>query len=147
MAKLIFEDETIWLDGDIIGGYSWKDENSDFQPTKEKLWWGYVREHEYSCDDFIFWAKSVPELKARIAKYLENKKNGVKDLPQISEQISRIIRSTQEYAGKKFGYYTRAAQEYCDKSLRRLNLIEEFKKRGYWMRGGEIIERKFYELM
>lgn len=144
--KLKFEDETIWLDGEIIGGYSYKDKNSSFRPTKQKVWWGYIREHDCQSEDFIFYATNIHALKSRIAKYLENKKNGVKDLPQINEQLTRIIKDAHKYAGEKYGYYTKKCQEYLEKFYNRLNLIEEFKKRGYWTTNDQIIERKFYDL-
>ena len=147
MDKLIFEDETIWLDGEIIGGYSYKDENSGFEPTKEKVWWGYIREHELQCDDYTFYAKSVSELKSRIAKYLKNKEAGIKDLPQITEQISRIINSATKYAGEKFGYYTKKSSEYLENVHKRLNLVEEFKKRGFWWYGEQIVPRWYYEIL
>lgn len=152
MAKKIrFEDEEIRLyeNGEYteyLGSYSFRDENS-WMPTKQKLFWASIREHESQSDDYVFWEKSIPALRARVVKYLKNRENGVKDLPQISEQIERMIKTACEIAYKRYDYHTPAAAYEMARVLR-FNLVDELKKRGWWMTNGyQLIKREIYDLM
>ena len=147
MKNLQFKDETIYLDGEIIGIYSYRDENSRFMPSKKKVYWATIFEHEYQSDDFIWWAWNVQELKSRVREYLKNRENGVKDLPQISAQIERIISSAWEYTGEKYGYYTQRQTEAYKKMTARLNLVQEVKKRGYSFVGWELVPTDIYRVI
>lgn len=149
--KIKFEDENIWLcengqNTEIIGVYSFRDENSPFWPTKTKLYWASLFEHESQKDDFTFWAKSVQQLRAKIVNYLRNKQAGIKDLPQISEQLVRMNNTAWEIAYSRYGYYTAKASNEMARAFR-INLVSELKKRGFWMLGKELIEREIYDLM
>lgn len=149
--KIKFENENIWLyeNGqitDCIGVYSFRDQNS-WMPTKQKMYWASIKEHENGSDDFVFWEKSVPALRARVIKYLKNRENGIKDLPQISEQIKRMLHTAWEIAYRRYGYGTTAASNEMARVLR-INLADELKKRGYWMINGyQLIKREIYNLM
>ena len=84
---------------------------------------------------------------------MENKEKGIKDLPQISDQIKRIILGVHETAAKKFaneflGYYSAKSGEWISKQLKRLNLLQELKNRGYWLHDGyKLIPRDIYEII
>jgi len=151
MKEIKFNDETIWMNGEVIGIYSWRDENSRFMPSKRKVFWAVVFEHESQSDDFIWWAFSIPELKSRVRKYLENKEKGVKDLPQISEQIERIFADAWEFTGEKYGYYTKTQNEEFLKLTSRLHLPEELKKRGYSIShnfsGYQLVPTEIYNIL
>jgi len=149
--KIKFENENIWLyeNGqitDCIGVYSFRDQNSKIWPTKTKLYWASIFEHEHQSDDFTFWAKSIQELRAKIVRYLQNKQAGVKDLPQISEQLVRMNTTAWEIAYSRYGYGTAKASNEMARAFR-INLVSELKKRGFWMLGKELIEREIYDLM
>ena len=149
--EIKFDNECIWLcengqETEMIGVYSFRDENSPIWPTKTKLYWASLFEHERQCDDFTFWAKSVQELRAKIVRYLRNKRAGIKDLPQISEQLVRMNQTAWEIASLRYGLYTKKASDEMARVFR-INLADELKKRGYWMVGKELVEREIYDLM
>lgn len=149
--EIKFDDECIWQcengqTTEMIGVYSFRDENSPIWPTKTKLYWASLFEHERQCDDFTFWAKSVQELRAKIVRYLRNRQAGIKDLPQISEQLVRMNTTAWEIAYSRYGYGTAKASNEMARVFR-INLVEELKKRGFWMVGKELVEREIYELM
>lgn len=147
MEKLQFKDEYIFQGEEIIGIYSYRDENSSFWPTKQKVFWATIFEHESQSDDFIWWAFSVAELKSKVRKYLLNRENGVKDLPQISEQIDRIISSAWEFTGAQYGYYTAKQSDAFKKITSRLNLVEEVKKRGFAFYGKQLVPAEIYRVI
>lgn len=150
--KIKFENEDIWLyengkKTEYIGCYSFRDENSSFLPTKTKLYWASLFEHERQCDDFVWWAKTPQALRARVLKYIDNREKGIKDLPQISEQLARMNQTAWEIAYSRYGYCTAKASNEMARAFR-INLAEELKKRGFWLiNGGQLVEREIYELM
>lgn len=153
MEKLRFENGDIFLGEEYIGLYDYKDENSDFNPSKEKIWWATIFEHEFQSDDFKWYDKNLLALKSRVRKYLENREKGIKDLPQISDQIKRIVLGVHETAARKFaneflGYYSAKSGEWIAKTLKRLNLLENLKSRGYWLHDGyKLVPRDIYEII
>lgn len=153
MEKLRFQDGYIYLGDEYIGLYDYKDEKSSFQPSKKKVWWATIFEHEFQSDDFKWYDRNLNSLKSRVRKYLENKENKIKDLPQISDQIKRIILGVHETAAKKFaneflGYYSAKSGEWIANKLKRLNLLEELKNRGYWLHDGyKLIPNDIYQIL
>lgn len=149
--KIKFENEDIWQyengqKTDYIGCYSFRDENSPLK-SKTKLYWAALFEHESQSEDFVWWAKTPQALRARVLKYIDNREKGIKDLPQISEQIARMIKTAWEIAYSRYGYGTAKASDEFARALR-INLAEELKKRGFWMHNGyQLVEREIYDLM
>lgn len=153
MENIRFENGDIFLGEEYIGLYDYKDENSDFNPSKEKIWLATIFEHEFQSDDFKWYDKNLLALKSRVRKYLENKEKGIKDLPQISDQIKRIIRDVHDQAERKFanevlGYYSAKSGEWIAWKLKRLNLLENLKSRGYWMHNGyQLVPMDIYRIL